>query len=464
VPAQSATVALIEPSGDHLPLHIVRADDFDEWCRQRSGPEQAWLKSSGFDAKAGEVAMLAGAGGEVAAAVLCVEDETAIWDYAAAAEALPAGAYRLSDDLTPAAQDAAALGWALAGYVFERYKKSDKPRPELAWPKDCDRDRVSATAEAIYLARDLVNTPAADLGPAELAAAARAVAEAFDADFSEIVGDDLIAANYPMIHAVGRASSRAPRLIDFRWGAEDQPKVTLVGKGVCFDSGGLDLKPASGMEWMKKDMGGAAAVLGLARMIMALALPVRLRVLIPAVENAVSGDAYRPGDVLTSRAGLSVEIGNTDAEGRLVLADALTEAVDEAPDLLIDCATLTGAARVALGTDLPGYFSNDDEVAQILDAAATATADPVWRLPLWQPYNELIKSRIADINNSGEGRFGGAITAALFLQRFAEGAPRWVHLDMYAWNAKARPGRPAGGEAQAIRALLAMIEARYLPS
>jgi len=245
------------------------------------------------------------------------------------------------------------------------------------------------------------------------------------------------------------------------WGDAGNPKLTLVGKGVCFDSGGLDLKPASGMEWMKKDMGGSAAVLGLARMVMALEIPVRLRVLIPAVENAVSGDAFRPGDVLTSRSGLTVEIGNTDAEGRLVLGDALAEAVSEAPDLIIDCATLTGAARVALGTDLPAFFTNDDDLAQALQSSAEATSDPLWRLPLWQPYRELFKSRIADINNAGEGRFGGAITAALFLQHFAEEAASWVHLDMYAWNGKARPGRPIGGEGQTIRALFAVIEGRY---
>ena len=460
----SATMTLIEPSDDHLALNIVAADDFEAWLSARGEAEQAWLKSSGYQGKAGEVALLPGNDGALAGAVLGVEDDTSIWDYAAAAEALPAGRYRLTGDLAPAACEAAALGWALAAYVFERYKKNDKLPPELDWPAACDRRRVTATAEAIYLACDLVNTPAADLGPAELAAAARAVAEAFDAEYADIIGEDLLEANYPMIHAVGRASTRPPRLIDLRWGGAELPKLTLVGKGVCFDSGGLDLKPASGMEWMKKDMGGAAAVLGLAQMIMALELPVRLRVLIPAVENAVAGDAYRPGDVLTSRSGLSVEIGNTDAEGRLVLADAITEAVSETPDLLIDCATLTGAARVALGTDLPAFFTDDEDLAQDLAAASNNTSDPLWRLPLWQPYRELIKSRIADINNSGEGRFGGAITAALFLQHFADAAPSWLHLDMYAWNAKARPGRPVGGEAQAIRALLAMIEARYASS
>jgi len=456
-----ATTTLIEPSDAYIPLNVVIADDFEAWLAARSPVEQAWLKGTGFEGKAGKVAMLPGADGAIEAAVLSVADEAAIWDYAAAAEALAAGQYRLSGDLSPSASDAAALGWALAGYVFERYKKSDRTPPELGWPAACDRARVTATAEAMYLARDLVNTPAADLGPAELSAAARSIAEQFGAEFSEIVGDDLLAANYPMVHAVGRASSRPPRLIDMCWGDAGNPKLTLVGKGVCFDSGGLDLKPASGMEWMKKDMGGSAAVLGLARMVMALEIPVRLRVLIPAVENAVSGDAFRPGDVLTSRSGLTVEIGNTDAEGRLVLGDALAEAVSEAPDLIIDCATLTGAARVALGTDLPAFFTNDDDLAQALQSSAEATSDPLWRLPLWQPYRELFKSRIADINNAGEGRFGGAITAALFLQHFAEEAASWVHLDMYAWNGKARPGRPIGGEGQTIRALFAVIEGRY---
>ena len=457
----TATVTLIEPSDNHQPLYVVTSDSYDAWLATRTASQQAWLQASGYKAKSGKCKLLAGDNGEVAGVVLCVEDDEALWDYAAAAEALPEGQYQLTGETSPAAGAAAALGWALAAYVFDRYKKSEKSPPQLAWPADCDRARVTATAEAIYLARDLVNTPAADLGPAELSAAAREVAETYKAEFAEIIGDDLLEANYPMVHAVGRASDRAPRLLDLRWGAEDNPKVTLVGKGVCFDSGGLDLKPASGMEWMKKDMGGSAAVLGLARMIMALNLPVRLRVLIPAVENSVSGNAFRPGDVLTSRAGLTVEIGNTDAEGRLVLADALTEAVSEAPDLLIDCATLTGAARVALGTELPGFFTDDDDLAHDIEAAARETSDPSWRLPLWQPYRELFKSRIADINNSGEGRFGGAITAALFLQYFAEDAPSWVHFDMYAWNGKSRPGRPIGGEAQAIRALFAMIEKRY---
>jgi len=457
----TATVTLIEPSDDHQHLYIVTPDSFEDWLATRTASEQVWLQASGFKPKSGKCKLLAGDNGEVAGAVLCVENDEALWDYAAAAEALPEGRYQLAGEMSPAAGAAAALGWALAAYVFDRYKKSEKSPPELAWPETCDRARVTATAEAIYLARDLVNTPAADLGPAELSAAAREVAETYSAEFAEIIGDDLLEANYPMVHAVGRASDRAPRLLDLRWGAEDKPKVTLVGKGVCFDSGGLDLKPASGMEWMKKDMGGSAAVLGLARMIMALNLPVCLRVLIPAVENSVSGNAFRPGDVLTSRAGLTVEIGNTDAEGRLVLADALTEAVSEAPDLLIDCATLTGAARVALGTELPGFFTDDDDLAHDIEAAARETSDPSWRLPLWQPYRELFKSRIADINNSGEGRFGGAITAALFLQYFAEDAPSWVHFDMYAWNGKSRPGRPVGGEAQAIRALFALIEKRY---
>jgi leucyl aminopeptidase len=457
----TATVTLIEPSDDHQPLYVVTPEGYEAWLATRGASEQVWLQASGYKAKPGKCKLIAGDNGKPVGAVLCVENDEAIWDYAAAAEALPEGRYQLAGGTSAAAGAAAALGWALAAYVFDRYKKNEKSSPELAWPEACDRARVTATAEAIYLARDLVNTPAADLGPAELAAAARGVAETCDAGFTEIIGDDLLTANYPMVHAVGRASDRAPRLLDLRWGPEDKPKVTLVGKGVCFDSGGLDLKPASGMEWMKKDMGGSAAVLGLARMIMALNLPVRLRVLIPAVENSVSGNAFRPGDVLTSRAGLTVEIGNTDAEGRLVLADALTEAVSEAPDLLIDCATLTGAARVALGTELPGFFTDDDDLAHDIEAAARETSDPSWRLPLWQPYRELFKSRIADINNSGEGRFGGAITAALFLQYFAEDAPSWVHFDMYAWNGKSRPGRPIGGEAQAIRALFAMIEKRY---
>ncbi|MGH6959389.1 MAG: leucyl aminopeptidase family protein, partial [Dongiaceae bacterium] len=321
------------------------------------------------------------------------------------------------------------------------------------------REAVERTARAVFLVRDLVNTPAEDMGPAELAAAAEGVARAAGARLKVVVGDALLKANYPMVHAVGRASARAPRLIDLRWG-DRGPRIALVGKGVCFDSGGLDLKPSSNMLLMKKDMGGAAHVLALAQMIMATGLPVRLRVLVPAVENSVSGNAFRPLDVLRSRKGLTVEVGNTDAEGRLILADALAEACTEKPDLLVDCATLTGAARVALGTDLPALFANDDATAEALLRHGQAEDDPLWRLPLHRPYRKQLDSKVADINNVSAGAYGGAITAALFLAEFVEPAVPWVHIDMMAWNVSARPGRPEGGEAVALRALYALIAER----
>ncbi|MFH1556133.1 MAG: leucyl aminopeptidase family protein, partial [Pseudomonadota bacterium] len=324
-----------------------------------------------------------------------------------------------------------------------------------------DAAALARTFEAVRLVRDLVNTPANDLGPAELEDAARRLAARHGASFRSIVGADLLARNFPLIHTVGRAATRAPRLLDLAWGPEDAPKVTLVGKGVCFDTGGLDIKPSSGMLIMKKDMGGAATALGLAHLIMSRGLKVRLRVLIPAVENAIAGDAFRPGDIFSSRKGLTVEIGNTDAEGRLVLADALSLADEDSPDLLVDFATLTGAARVALGPHLPPAYTDDEALAADLARHAQAQADPLWRLPLWRPYAAMIDSKVADINNAGAGGFAGSITAALFLARFVETAKSWLHLDIYAWNPSARPGRPEGGEAQTIRALDALIAERY---
>jgi len=351
----------------------------------------------------------------------------------------------------------------MGGYSFSRFKSHErsKARPVLAWPDDADRDHVMRVATGLCLARDLVNTPANDMGPAELALVAERLAGEHGADISIIEGRALIERNYPMIWAVGAGSPRQPRLIDLSWGRAKGPRVTLVGKGVCFDSGGLDIKPSSAMATMKKDMGGSAAVLGIAHMIMDAKLPISLRVLIPAVENSVSGDAYRPGDVLKSRKGLTVEVGNTDAEGRLVLADALAEADTQAPDLLICIATLTGAARVATGFDLPPFFTQDEELAADLMKASQREADPMWRLPLWRGYRELIDGKVADLTNNPASPNAGAITAALFLERFVEQAKAFVHFDIAAWNDRAKAGRPIGGEAQAIRAIYGMLKARY---
>lgn len=443
-------------------LCAVTKDGFDAWRAAQPDRIQAWIDSTGVKPKAGTAVPLPGENGTADGALLILEDDKDHWSWGAASAKLPEGQYRI--DPEPADAEAAyraCLGWALGDYVFVRYKTRGGKHRELVWPENADRGAVMAVAAGVYLTRDLVNTPASDMGPGELASAASALARDFGGSCETVVGDDLLRENFPMIHAVGRASTRPPRLIDLTWGKPAHPKVTLVGKGVCFDTGGLDLKPSGAMLMMKKDMGGAAQVLGLARMIMASKLPVRLRVLVPAVENSVSGDSFRPLDILSSRKGLTVEIGNTDAEGRLVLGDALTLACEEEPDLLIDFATLTGAARVALGTDLPALFSNSDALADdLLDGAARAR-DPVWRMPLHKPYASLLDSKIADTNNVSSGSFAGAITAALFLEKFVSDGTEWAHFDLMSWNTSTKPGRPEGGEAQAVRGVFEAIRRRF---
>ena len=448
-------------TGKTITLTPVTEDGLKAWLKKANKRIQAWVDAAHFDAAAGETLLLPGADGGIAAALLGIEGDSDLWSWSAAVDALPPGRYALSKGTNATLETTAALGWALGTYVFDRYTATPAPEAELVWPARADRRAVEGAASSIALTRDLINTPASDMGPVELAAAARKLAREFKARFNVIVGDDLLKKNYPMVHAVGRASDRAPRLIDFTWGKSSNPKVTLVGKGVCFDSGGLDLKPPAGMKLMKKDMGGAANVLGLARMIMMANLPVRLRVLVPAVENSVSSNAFRPLDVLTSRAGITVEIGNTDAEGRLVLADALYEASSEDPELVLDFATLTGAARVALGPELPVMFANDDSLAADLSKHGDAAGDPVWRLPLWKPYLRTLKSKVADLNNIGEMPQGGAITAALFMNEFVKDTVPWAHFDIMAWNTSTRPGRPVGGEAMAIRAAFGTIAARF---
>ena len=355
----------------------------------------------------------------------------------------------------------ATVAWYLGAYRFDRYKEFAKPMPELDWPEGVDRDEVLLQVKGCTLARDLINIPANDMGPEELEAVTRGLVDTHGAKLEVTRGDELLAKNFPMIHAVGKGSSRMPRLLDFVWGSDDAPKVTLVGKGVCFDTGGLDIKPGSAMTLMKKDMGGAACVLGLASMIMSAKLPIRLRVVIPAVENSISGDSFRPGDVLPSHKGLTVEIGNTDAEGRLVLADALSLADEEEPDLMIDMATLTGAARVALGPDLPPFYSDDEKLVADLSAHGKKQFDPLWNMPLWDPYDVDLSSDIADVNHVTSGGFAGSITAALFLRRFVAKAKSWAHFDVYGWAPKTQPARPKGGEAQAIRAIYAHLCERY---
>ena len=458
--------SLIDDGAGAVPLIAVSKAGLAAWRETAPARERDWVAATGFAGESGKLALVPDKKGGLGRVLVGMADgEAAMWAFAGLSDTLPEGAYRIEALPEGAGATRSALGWALGTYAFTRYRAPKGPRgARLVWPDGADRALVEHLAGAVFLARDLVNTPASDMGPAELADAAVAVAEKMGARHRVILGDALLAENYPTIHAVGRASSRAPRLVDIVWGDEAAPKVTLVGKGVCFDSGGLDLKAASGMLNMKKDMAGAAIMLGLAQAIMAAKLPVRLRVLLPMVENAVSGNAMRPRDIIKTRKGLTVEIGNTDAEGRLILCDALAEASTENPALLVDIATLTGAARVALGPELPALFCNDDGLASALAAAGAAEDDPLWRMPLWRAYRRLLDSKIADLNNVSEGPQGGAITAALYLQEFVEPGIPWAHLDVMAWNNRTRPGRPEGAEAQTLRALYAHIAGSFTAS
>ncbi len=443
-----------------VPLRVVAGAEVDTVLAGLDPVSRRWAEAQDFTADAGSCCLLPDAAGAPSLALVGAGDDPVdTWTLAAAAQSLPAGDYRLEGDWPAAQRHELAIGWALAAYRFTRYRADDKPRPRLVVGGDAGA--LADEVAALYLVRDLINTAPNEMMPADLAVAARELAGRHGADCREVVGDELLAQNYPTIHMVGRASAHAPRLIDLRWGEADAPKLTLVGKGVCFDTGGLDLKPASAMRLMQKDMGGAAHVLGLAALVMAADLPVRLRVLIPAVDNAVSGDAFRPGDVVRTRKGLTVEIDNTDAEGRLVLCDALADACDERPDLLIDYATLTGAARSAVGTGIAAYFGNDDGLADELLAASRQKCDPVWRLPLHKPYESMLKSRSADLVNCASSPYAGAIVAALFLQRFVDDGIRWLHFDMMAWNTSSTPGHPEGGEAMGVRAMFEVLRRRY---
>jgi leucyl aminopeptidase len=458
-------LSLTDPTPGAVPITTLTKDGIEAWLEAASAQERNWVQGLGFTAEAGKFVLVPSSQGGLDRVLVGLgdraEEPATMWALAGLPDALPEGSYRLERVPGGADPTGLALGWALAGYAFTRYREKPTKRTALVWPKDADRRLVERLARAVFLARDLVNTPAGDMGPQELAEAAVRVAEAAGACYRVIEGDGLLAENYPTIHAVGRASTRAPRLVDIVWGDPAAPKVTLVGKGVCFDTGGLDLKPAGGMRLMKKDMAGAAIMLGLAQAIMGAGLPVRLRVLLPCVENSVSGNAMRPLDIVRTRKGLTVEIGNTDAEGRLILCDALAEASTENPAVLIDMATLTGAARVALGPELPALFCNDDALAAALLAAGTAAQDPLWRMPLWRPYRKMLDSKAADLNNVSEGPYAGAITAALYLQEFVGAGIPWAHLDVMAWNPQSRPGRPEGGEATALRALYNHIAGTY---
>lgn len=449
-------LAALSQKRDGTPVYLCNATP----SAQNVGAIAArFAQAAGFDGKKPSLLLVPDFRGGIECALLGTGGDLTPMDPGRLARMLPQGDWRLAGDIADPAL--AALSFVLGAYSFDRYRKPRAPGPRLVLPQGVDESAMTITAQAIYLARDLINTPANDLGPAQLEAAIRSVAKQFKANVKSIAGDDLLKQNFPMVHAVGRASAEAPRIVEMVWGEKNAPKVTLVGKGVCFDSGGLNIKPGDSMTLMKKDMGGAAGTLALAQMIMAAKLPVRLRLIIPAVENAISGNAFRPGDVLQSRKGITVEIGNTDAEGRLVLGDALAWGDEDEPELIIDMATLTGAARVALGLDLPALFTGDEVLAADLARVSMAICDPLWRLPLWRGYEKGLSSDIADISHIGKGGFAGAITAALFLQRFVERSRSWAHVDLYAWISADKPWGPVGGEAQGVRALFDVIATRY---
>jgi len=452
------TLTFAPTDAEAIPLHVIEQTALSDWLAAQPDTVAKWVDASGFTAGLGTHLVVPDGQGGIALALAGYADAArrarGRFHLAAVAANLPEGAYRF-EGLPPDRAEEEALGWLLSGYAFDRYKDQKTPQAQLIAPDGVDAAQLELIAAGEALTRDLINTPAADMGPSDLEAACIDLAARFDARVNVIRGEALLEQNFPMVHTVGRAAADAPRLIDMRWG-DSGPKLTLVGKGVTFDTGGLNLKPAASMGLMKKDMGGAASVLGLAHMIMGMGLDVQLRVLIPAVENAVSGGAFRPGDILTSRAGLTVEINNTDAEGRLVLADALTYAAEDSPDLMISMATLTGAARVAVGPDLAPYFTDDEPLASALFASGNAVADPLWRLPFHDPYEVMIEPGIADLDNAPKGGFAGAITAALFLRRFA-GGTRYAHFDIYGWNPTAAPARPKGGVGMGARAIFAAL-------
>ncbi len=451
------------PAASAIPISFVTQTSWEAIRGELPAEGRQFALANGFAAKPGKYLALPAADGRIAQVLFGLEDETAasrdLFRPGALPGLLPPGLYRFAN--APHDLRLATLAFALGSYRFGRYRKTEAPDVRLVPSEGIDTADIMRMADAAALARDLINTPSNDMGPEELAQAAQALATRFGASFGCITGDELVRQNFPLIHAVGMASPRAARLIDFSWGDPAHPKVTLVGKGVCFDTGGLDLKPSSGMLIMKKDMGGAANVLALAQMVMDAKLKIRLRVLIPAVENAVAGNAFRPLDIFKSRKGVTVEIGNTDAEGRLVLADALALACEEKPDLLVDLGTLTGAARVALGPDLPPFYTNDETLAGDVARCAKGENDPLWRMPLWPPYDSWLDSKTADISNAPSGGFAGSIICALFLQRFVTEATPWLHVDIYGWTLSAKPARPEGGECQAARAIYKLLSERY---
>ena len=466
----SGTEAAKNPA---IPVYLVYEDNYEQWSAQQSEIVRNWLVAQSFRGERGKVVVVPNASGQLAMAVSGLglresRDSINLWHGALLSDRLPEGTYQLATNLDAGELRQFALGWEYGQYRFDRYKKPDDKKAAARNLRVLIMDHSTLVGAqrlnvACSIARDLINTPASDLSPQALAHAAVEIAKQFNATIRRYTGDELLKAGFPAVHAVGRAGAIEPELVDFDWGDNSHPKVTLVGKGVCFDTGGLDIKPSASMLLMKKDMGGAACVLALSQLIMQAKLPIRLRVIIPAVENAIAGNAFRPGDVLNTRSGLHVEVGNTDAEGRLILCDGLALADVEAPELLIDMATLTGAARVALGPEVPALFTRDNALARELMDIGMKECDPMWQLPLWPGYDDELASKVADLNNASASGFSGSITAALFLQRFVSKAKQWVHLDLYGWNAKDRPGRPVGGEAQCVRTLFAYLSARFSP-
>ena len=457
---------------DHpaIPIWLLTPKDLEAWRIEHAGADASWSQIAHFNAERGRALLLPGTGGDLAGVLVGLgrENKGAGADYArqriycALPTLVPPADYRIAGEPDATTANRIAFGWACGCYKFTRYKKPNTaPMPRLVLPEDVDEKSVMREARAMWHVRDMINTPANDMGPDALENILSDMAANYEASLKVTAGDALLEQGFALIHAVGTAGGQEPRLLDMTWGREDAPQLTLVGKGVCFDSGGLNIKPASGMGLMKKDMGGAACVIALAEMIMDAALPVRLRVLVPAVENGIGRGALRPGDIVKGRKGVSVEIGNTDAEGRLILSDALALADEETPDLIVDMATLTGAARVALGPDVTPFFTQDDEIAVSLMGHSEAQVDPLWRLPLWMPYRRQLDSPVADMNNISKSPFAGTIIAALFLRQFVESAASYIHFDIYGWNGEASPGCPVGGEAQAIRALFSFLTERY---
>ena len=447
---------------DSILIELLSKAEYEKYIDSSLELKATWLLSSNRSVKEGSHHLIPNSEGKLEQVLVIVKEEYSVWSIASLPWVLPPGDYHLSDSIAAKDRQRLSIGWGLGAYQFNEYQHKEEKCARLYCADDIEVEKLTAIVHSTKLVRDLINTPANDMMPTHLAAAAQSLASKYQAEYSEVIGEDLLKQNYPLIHAVGRASKFEPRLIKFNWGAEKHPLLCIVGKGVCFDSGGLDIKSATGMRLMKKDMGGAAHILGLANYIMQTKMPVRLQVFIPAVENAVSGDAYRPGDVITSRLGKTVEIDNTDAEGRLVLADALAEVGEMKPDLVIDFATLTGAARVAVGTEIGAFFSKQDKTAHGLYAAAKASEDDIWRLPLHHAYKHQLKSTIADMVNCASSGFGGAITAALFLDTFVPKDCDWVHFDVMAYNNRSRPGRPKGGEAMGLRSVCHYLEQRYL--